>query len=295
MRLLITGSAGQLGRELCLRAPARGFVPLGYDRRALDVTDRRSVSRAVGESGADLAINTAAYNQVDRAEDEPEAVMTVNRDGPGLLAEPCESRNIPLIHVSTDYVFDGTKPGPYLETDPVSPINVYGQSKAAGEACVRERLDRHLIVRTAWLYSDVRKNFVRTILRLARERDHLSVVNDQAGCPTLAGDLAEALLDLAEQVRSGRNIPWGTYHCAGSGSATRFEFAGEIIRLAHESGLAPLIDLRPVSSDQYPTRARRPAHSILDCEKIRQAFGVSLPPWRESLAGLLARNQALEL
>jgi dTDP-4-dehydrorhamnose reductase len=208
--ILITGADGQLGREITVRATGKGLLVRPLNRIGLDITDRRTVLDRVAESGARLVINAAAYNLVDRAETEPQAAHAVNADGPGHLAEACDAKGIPLIHISTDYVFGGEKNSPYTEDDPALPLSEYGRSKLAGEKNVRERLERHLIVRTAWLYGPHGRNFVTTMLRLAREREEIRVVNDQRGSPTAVPDLAEALLGLSENILAGRAIPWGT-------------------------------------------------------------------------------------
>ena len=202
MRVLVTGANGQVGHALVRQG---GAAVVGLDRAALDITDREAVRRAVGEHAPDLVVNAAAYTAVDRAEAEEETAFAVNRDGPAHLADACTEHGIPLIHLSTDYVFDGTKGRvpegtPYVETDPVHPLGVYGRSKAAGEEAVRERLGRHVILRTSWVFGDHGQSFVRTILRLGQERDALRVVADQRGNPTAAADIARVVLQIAERI-----------------------------------------------------------------------------------------------
>jgi dTDP-4-dehydrorhamnose reductase len=217
MRILLTGANGQVGRELSNSGGQRGIEVLALNRSDLDITDPVSVSREVNRSGVSLVINAAGYTAVDEAESEPELAFAVNRDGPAYLASACEKVGIPLVHISTDYVFDGQKQGDYLETDPVSPLSVYGKSKAAGEVEVRKRMREYLILRTGWVYGVYGHNFVKTMLRLGREKEVVQVVDDQYGCPTYAADLAETILRIAAQLQEGRQIIWGTYHYCGKG------------------------------------------------------------------------------
>ena len=207
--IAIIGSNGQLGWELVRQGETRGLKILALDYPEIDIGDPASIDSRIESKEIDLIINAAAYTAVDRAESEPEAAFAVNRQGPANLAEECRERDIPLIHVSTDYVFDGTKKGAYIEEDPVAPLGVYGESKAAGEAEVRKRLPKHVIVRTAWLCGVHGHNFVKTILRMGREKDTLRVVSDQFGCPTFAADLAEAIFEVAKQTEYRTNSELG--------------------------------------------------------------------------------------
>ena len=216
MKILVTGANGQVGHAL---VEAGGEQVVGLGRAALDITDRAAVQRAVAQHAPDVVVNAAAYTAVDRAESEPERAHWVNRDGPAHLAETCADAGIPLVHLSTDYVFDGTKGAPYTEADATNPLGVYAQSKVAGEEAVRERLDRHVILRTSWVFGAHGANFVRTILRLMGERETLRVVADQHGNPTAATDIARAALDIAEQIERG-HTSWGTYHFAGQPATT---------------------------------------------------------------------------
>jgi dTDP-4-dehydrorhamnose reductase len=279
-RLLVTGASGQLGRELCGRAAGQGFVVAAFPHAELDVGDAAAVGHAV--AGADVVVNAAAYTAVDRAEEERDLAFRVNADGPRHLARACAARGVPLVHVSTDYVFDGGKRGAYVEDDAVGPINVYGASKEAGERAVREELDRHAILRTSWVYSSHGHNFVRTMLRFAAERDEFNVVADQHGCPTSAGDLANAILAVATSLEAGEGVP-GTYHFAGSGATTWHGFAGGVMELCLPEGQRRP-ELVPIPASAFPRPARRPANSVLDCRKIQETFGVVPRPWREALA-----------
>ena len=289
MKILLTGANGQVGRELARKGLREGFHVLPYDRKALDIRDPRSVERAIQREACALVINAAAYTAVDMAESEPAAALAVNRHGAGHLASSCAQAGIPLIHISTDYVFDGQKGRPYLEIDPLSPLGVYGKSKAEGEAEIRSRTEAHIIIRTAWLYGVQGHNFVRTMLRMGQERERLKVVNDQFGCPTYAADLADAILAVARQVLQKGEIPWGTYHYCGSGVTTWYGFAQAIFRIAERYVDLRVKELEPISTTEYPAQARRPAWSVLDCSLIKRTFGITPPPWEESLARMMQR------
>jgi dTDP-4-dehydrorhamnose reductase len=289
-RILVTGGGGQIATELALAPRRDGLVPRVMTRAELDITRPEAVERAIRDVGPGLIVNTAAYTAVDAAEDNAALAHAVNADGPGLLAEAAAARGIPLIHLSTDYVFDGEKEGAYVEDDPVRPLGVYGASKAAGEARVREATAAHVILRTAWVYSAHGRNFVTTMLRLAAGREEIAVVADQRGAPTAAGDVAAAVLRIAGAVLAGDG-PWGTYHYAGAGTATWFEFAGEIFRLAAPA-LPRAPRLVPIATRDRPDTAPRPCNSVLDCTKIEADFGLRPVPWRESLARVVAELTA---
>jgi dTDP-4-dehydrorhamnose reductase len=287
MRILLTGANGQVGWELSNRGAKRGLEILALDRSALDITDTISVSREVNRPGVSLVVNAAGYTAVDEAESEPELAFAVNRDGPAYLASACGKAGIPLVHISTDYVFDGQKKGVYLVTDPVSPLSVYGKSKAAGEVEVRKHLREHFILRTGWVYGVHGHNFVKTMLRLGREREVVQVVTDQYGCPTYAADLAETILRIATQFLEGGQVHWGTYHYCGKGVTSWHGFAEEIFRLASEDSSLKVKRVEPISTSEYPTPAQRPASSILDCSVLEHTFNIHPQPWAESLAQML--------
>jgi dTDP-4-dehydrorhamnose reductase len=287
MRILLTGANGQVGWELSNRGGQRAFEVLALNRSDLDITDPVSVSREVNRSGVSLVVNAAGYTAVDEAESEPELAFAANRDGPACLASACEKVGIPLVHISTDYVFDGQKQGAYLETDPVSPLSVYGKSKAAGEVEVRKRLREHLILRTGWVYGVHGHNFVKTMLRLGREREVIQVVDDQYGCPTYAADLAETILRIAAKLLEGRQVHWGTYHYCGKGVTSWHGFAEEIFRLASGYASLKVKRVEPISTSEYPTPAQRPTSSILDCSVLENTFNIYPQPWAESLAHML--------
>ncbi len=289
MKILVTGANGQLGWELCRKGIEEGFDIIPLDLPDFDITNRSEVNKAVGQAGASLVINAAAYTAVDEAESEPEHAFSVNRDGPANLASSCAENGTPLIHISTDYVFDGNKKGPYLETDTVSPLGVYGKSKADGEAEVRKRLRSHIILRTAWLYGVHGNNFVKTILRLAREKEVLRVVDDQYGCPTYAADMAEATLVIAARLRDGNDIPYGTYHYCGQGVTTWHGFAEKIIESARHHVPLEVKTVKPITTEEYPTLTKRPGNSVLDCSQIQKHFGIHCKPWKEGLASMIKR------
>lgn len=285
MKLLVLGAGGQVGHELCRRAWPAGhrLAAFGHDR--LDITQREAVFAAVARECPDIVVNAAAYTAVDRAESEPEAAWAGNCTGPANLAAACCGAAIPLIHISTDYVFDGSKAGPYREDDPVKPLGVYGKSKEAGERAVREALPRHVILRTAWVYSAHGHNFVKTMLRLGQERPVLRVVADQIGSPTSAADIAAAIGGVVERIAAGETN-WGTYHFVGAGAVSWHAFAETIFALAALwRGPPPRVEA--IATADYPTPARRPANSVLDCGWISEVFGIVPRPWREALAEVI--------
>jgi len=287
MRILLTGANGQVGWELSNRGAKRGLEILALDRSALDITDQVSVSEEVNRPGVSLVVNAAGYTAVDEAESKPELAFAANRDGPAHLASACGKAGIPLVHISTDYVFDGQKKGAYVETDPVSPLSIYGKSKAAGEVAVRKHLREHFILRTGWVYGVHGHNFVKTMLRLGREKEEVQVVTDQYGCPTYAADLAETILRIATQFLKGGQVHWGTYHYCGKGVTSWHGFAEEIFRLASGYESLKVKRVEPVSTSEYPTPAQRPTSSILDCSVLANTFNIHPQPWTESLAKML--------
>jgi dTDP-4-dehydrorhamnose reductase len=281
-RLLVTGANGQLGRELLRRGAARGFTTVGQARAELDITDQDAVERAIDAAHADLVVNAAAYTAVDQAESEPDRAYAVNAEGTRLLARACAARGLPMIHVSTDYVFDGAKAQGYVEDDPVGPLSVYGASKEAGERALREELAGHVILRTAWVYSAHSRNFVLTMLQLAAKQDVLRVVGDQHGSPTAAGDLADAILTVAGRL-DGTPGQHGTFHFAGSGVTSWAGFAQAVMALCLPPGRPPPA-IVPIATAEFPRPARRPASSLLLCGKIGRIYQIEPRPWREALA-----------
>jgi dTDP-4-dehydrorhamnose reductase len=288
MRMIaVIGSNGQLGWELVRQGGNLGLKMLALDLAEIDITRPESIAGCLAPDAAQLVVNAAAYTAVDLAETEKERAFEVNRDGPANLAGFCAAAGIPLIHISTDYVFDGSKAGAYREDDPVSPTGAYGQSKTAGEAEVRRKSPEHLIVRTAWLYGVHGHNFVKTMLRLRREKKTVRVVDDQTGCPTYAADLARAILLMAGHILAGRKTPWGTYHYCGAGSVTWCGFARAIFEIAAKYEAFEAAKIIPITSAEYPTPAKRPANSVLDCAKIEKQFGIQPRPWLNSLTDMI--------
>jgi len=286
---MITGYNGQVGDCLVKRAEVGGWSIMAVDRHELDITDETAVTQAVEAFKPDVIINSAAHTAVDKAESEVEASYAINRDGARYLAEAAAANGAAMLHISTDYVFAGDKNGLYLETDPVDPQGVYGASKLAGEQAVAAACPRHIILRTAWVFGEHGNNFVKTMLRVGGQRDSLGVVADQLGGPTYAGDIAAALLTIAEQSLNGAELPWGVYHFAGEPHVSWFEFAQAIFAAAGKHGvLDKLPVVNAIKTTDYPTPAKRPANSRLDCSKIRAAFGIAPSDWRQALENIRA-------
>ena len=282
MRILLLGGTGQVGAEICALSASRIDV-VAPAHAELDLNDLTAIVRAVEAGPWDIVINAAAYTDVDRAESEVDLAFAINAEAASRLAVETGNRGIPLIHISTDYVFDGCKGKPYVEHDKIGPLNTYGRSKAAGEHGVRVANARHIILRTSWVYSHRRKNFVKTILQLAAKRDQLKIVADQRGCPTPARDVAETCLAIAKHFMSDlEHAPFGNFHFAGAGEASWFEFATAIIGLA-EKWLPKPPKLLPIPTRDYPTPATRPLDTRLECGAIAQKFSISPQPWHHAL------------
>ncbi|MNQ60833.1 dTDP-4-dehydrorhamnose reductase [compost metagenome] len=291
MRVLITGARGQVGHELLRLAPEE-FLAHGLGSTALDIGNAAQVAKVVAEFQPQLIINAAAYTAVDKAESDAERAWAVNRDGVANLAIAAERLGIPVFHISTDYVFAGDAREPYRESDPVGPTGVYGASKLGGEVMLAANCSRNIILRTSWVFGAHGNNFVKTMLRLGREREELGVVADQHGCPTSAASIARALWALAVQYRERGALQWGVYHYAGAPACTWHEFALEIFRQAHELGLLERVPVvRAIATTDYPTPATRPAWSVLDCSKLHAAHDIAQADWREEL-GLVLRELA---
>lgn len=288
MRVLVCGARGQVGHELMRLAPE--WVELiGLGSAELDITDPQAVSTVVENVRPELIINASAYTAVDRAESDVAGAYAVNRDGVGYLAVEAQRLGVPFFHISTDYVFSGDANEPYREDQPTGPTGVYGASKLAGEQVLAAICSRHLILRTSWVFGSHGANFVKTMLRLGREREELAVVADQQGCPTSARSIALALWHLATVWRRDAALEWGVYHFAGQPAVSWHGFAVEIFRQALESGLLARIPLlRPITSQEYPTPARRPLWSVLDCSKGRALLGLESAPWQDELRLVLA-------
>jgi dTDP-4-dehydrorhamnose reductase len=277
--LLVIGAKGQLGRELGDEASRQNNALVAIGREELDITQAEAVRRLVGEVLPRAIINCAAYTAVDKAESDIDAAHAINALGPEYLARAAAAHDIPFLHVSTDYVFDGRKSSAYGEDDPVAPLGIYGRTKEEGERRVRDAHPKHILLRTSWVYGVYGNNFLKTMLRLSRERDELRVVADQRGCPTATIDIARALL-AAESTASAGQAQWGTYHFAGRGVTTWHGFAHEIVRTAARAG-GRSVPVIPIDTKDFPTPAKRPAHSELDSARFVAAFGYKSPPWQE--------------
>ncbi len=276
--ILVAGGTGQVATELAQHA---GIVRVGRPEFDFDRPD--TIEAAFQRHRPSLVVNAAAWTAVDAAEQHPEAAMRANRDGPALLARLCAAAGTPLIHISTDYVFNGLKGAPYVEQDATSPTGVYGGTKLAGEAAVLDTWDRAVVLRTSWVYAAAGKNFVRTMLAAALKASTLRVVGDQHGCPTNAGDLAAAILAVAAQVEAGWQPGYGgVFHAAGAGNTTWHGLAVAAFEAAAQHG-RPMPAVTAIATADWPTPARRPPDSRLDCAKLERVFGVRLPPWRPSL------------
>lgn len=288
MKLLVIGRTGQVAQALLETAPA-DITLVAKGRPELDILNTASIAAALDLDAPDLVINASAYTAVDAAESDAAAATALNATGPADLARATAARSIPLIHISTDYVFDGASDRPYREDDPVSPLGVYGRSKLEGEHAVAALNPQHLIVRTAWVYSPVGKNFVKTMLRLAADREEVSVVSDQIGNPTSAHALAEALLQMARRVTQQPDASlFGTYHASGTGEASWADLAEHVFAVS-SSLSGPQARVRRIPSSGYPTPVTRPANSRLDCSKLQQTFGNRLPAWQESATDVTTR------
>ncbi|MNO44330.1 dTDP-4-dehydrorhamnose reductase [compost metagenome] len=287
MRVLVTGARGQVGFELLRRAPA-GFVVTGVGSSELDITNEEQVKEAVVRLRPQLIINAAAYTAVDKAESEPERAYAVNRDGVAHLAKAAADAGIPLLHISTDYVFAGDADVPYQESAATGPTGVYGASKLAGEQALADLCAQHLILRTSWVFGVHGNNFVKTMLRLGRERSELGVVADQHGCPTSAASIADALWRVAVQIRDQGAATWGTYHFSGAPACTWHEFAMEIFQQAQALGILERLPLaNAIATRDYPTPAKRPAWSVMDNQKLERTFGIAASNWRQDLLDVL--------
>ncbi len=295
MKILIFGHKGQLGIDLVRFARDNAIDVEGVGLPECDITDADDVRRALDRCGSAVAvINAAAYTAVDLAEDNAELAYAVNRDGPVNLAAACRQRRIPLIHISTDYVFNGMQTRPYQPDDAVGPSGIYARSKADGEAAVREQCAQHLIVRTSWLFGRYGKNFVKTMLQLGRENETVRVVDDQIGSPTYAGDLAQALIQIAAGL-NGNFSKWGTYHYCNRGAMTWYAFARKIFSLVRPYEDLAVKEVVPILSVHYPTPAPRPHYSVLDCGTFDAIFGIDRRPWDAALKEMLAsRNDGLQ-
>jgi dTDP-4-dehydrorhamnose reductase len=283
-RFFVVGERGQVAQALGRECAARGHTWQLAGRATADITDRDTLTATIKAFGPHLVINAAAYTAVDKAEDDARQAFLLNRDGAANVAAAAASVGAPLVHLSTDYVYDGAKPSPYVETDQPHPLGVYGASKLAGETAIAARGVNAVILRTSWLCSPNGNNFIKTMLRLASQRDEVGVVDDQWGAPTFAADLAHAIISIAESLLSSDDCAGfaGVYHATGSGETTWYRFARAIMQGSADRG-GPSCGVRAITTPEYPTRAKRPANSRLDCSKLARTFGIHLPPWQSSL------------
>lgn len=289
MKILITGSEGQLGWELLRQAGSYNIETVGLDLPELDITVESGIANAFKKHKPDILVNASAYTNVDGAEADGETCFAVNVNGAQKLASSCKSAKITMIHISTDYVFDGRNKIPYTENDPVSPVNVYGRSKAESETGVRNILEKHIIFRTSWLYGVHGHNFVKTILMLGKEKEVIGVVSDQFGSPTSAADLAETILEIASRIMNKYEIAYGTYHYCGEGITSWHGFAEKIIETAKQYSSLTTTHVKPLTTGDYSTKAKRPAFSALDCSLIKQKFGIVPKVWQKSLEEVIGR------
>ena len=286
-KVLVTGAKGQVGSELIKLAPA-GFTVIGLDSAQLDITDQEQVNAAVALHQPDLIINAAAYTAVDKAESDSDNAYAVNEQAVAWLAQAAVQADIPFFHISTDYVFDGESTTPYKETDPVNPQSVYGASKLAGEQVLAATHNKHIILRTSWVFGAEGNNFVKTMLRLGKERDELSVVADQYGCPTSAASIADVLWQLAEMYKQKNSLPWGIYHFSNSPACTWYDFAVEIFKQAKEKDLIDKVPkVNAITTAEYPTPAKRPVWSVLDCGNIKYLTTNAVVFWEKELNSLM--------
>jgi dTDP-4-dehydrorhamnose reductase len=295
MNIVIIGSNGQLGYELTRLLSAEDYTVLALDLPELDIASQDTISKMIPEK-SDIIINTAAYTNVDMAEENVESAFSVNKEGPFNLAVFCSKNKIPLIHISTDYVFDGNKTEAYKEDDPVNPVGVYGESKLSGENSIKSVLKEFIIIRTSWLYGAHGNNFVKTMLNLGKVKDSINVVNDQFGCPTFTGDLAAAILLIVKKMYGqfqNSNAPvktfneWGVYHFSGASIVSWYEFSKKIFEHSGKFVELKKVKVIPITTEQYPTRAKRPKFSAFDTSLIKRTFGVEVHDLDYSLDNML--------
>jgi dTDP-4-dehydrorhamnose reductase len=288
MRLLVFGATGQIGHALTEAVQKWDWEALGPSHAEADICDKDAVVDSLHRYAPAAIVNAAGYTAVDRAESDGDQAFRTNRDGARILAEAAAAADLPLIHLSTDYVFDGSATTPYIETDTVAPLGVYGKSKEEGECAVRAAARQHVILRTAWVYSPFRTNFLRTMLRLGSERTELSVVDDQTGCPTSAVDVADAITTILAAAEAPGFDAWGTYHCVGADAVTWYGFARAIFDSAARFRVAAP-KLHAVATADYPTPAPRPAYSVLSTAKLERTFSIRPRPLLDGLTECLMR------
>lgn len=290
MKILVTGANGQVGYCLQQQLIEANWDFIALTRNDLDISDAEAVENIVTRARPNIIINAAAYTAVDKAEQEQAIAYAINRDGPANLARAAKNINAAILHISTDYVFSGDATGTYREEDATAPQGIYGQSKLQGEQAVVAANEKHIILRTAWVFGEHGNNFVKTMIRLGRTRDTLGIVADQEGSPTYAGDIAKALLAIAKHYAEGNPTPWGIYHYSGLPHISWFGFAQQIFAEAERAGIyeKPTPQLNAITTSDYPTPAKRPANSKLDCSKIERAFRLTPSNWQTALKNINA-------
>ena len=283
IKALVTGGNGQLAQSLKDVVNHQDELDVDFqDLPDLDITNKQQLESYFSNNELDYCINCAAYTAVDLAEEQSDLAYAVNAEGPKYLAEVCQKHQVTLIHISTDFVFDGQKLIPYLETDAPNPLSVYGASKLQGERSIQETTEAYFIVRTSWLYSEYGNNFIKTMLRLSETRDEISVVSDQIGSPTYAGDLAEVLIKIV----LSSSISYGIYHYSNGGIVSWYDFASEIFKQFGKK-----IEVKPIKTKDYPTAAKRPKYSVLDTTKIKNNFDCTIKDWQGSLNKVIYINE----
>jgi dTDP-4-dehydrorhamnose reductase len=289
MKILLAGANGQVGREIQDIGLPDGMQLVALNRLELDITDAEQIHCAIKKYTPNVIINAAAYTLVDKAEQDSLNAFAINGEGPANLAKACQQLDIPLIHISTDYVFDGTKNQPYLEDDSSSPINIYGQSKWQGEENVRKYASKHIILRTSWVFGFYGNNFVKTVLRIAQKESVANIVHDQQGAPTYAGDIAHAIIEIIKRINGKEKLEtlWGTYHYTNFPAVSWYEFAKEIVSAIPSAIPVSLKEIKPITTSEYPTPAKRPLYSVLHCQKITNVFGIIQYDWQSTLNYLM--------
>lgn len=282
MKLLLTGAHGQVGSEIVTLCHHENIDLISASHQQCDIVDLNNVDHYLTTHHPDVVINAAAYTAVDRAETEQQLAFNVNTQGASNLAKVCNELSIPLIHISTDYVFDGNSQLPYVETDTPLPQGIYASSKWQGEQAIQEICEKHIIVRVSWVFGAHGHNFVKTILRLAQERDELKIVADQFGCPTYAGHIAEVLINISQQINP-QFKQWGIYHYCDQPATNWYNFAEAIVKSANELFPIRAKTIIPITTDEYPTPVKRPAYSVLNCEKMGKNFGIKQGEWDTGL------------
>lgn len=296
MKILVTGCNGQLGKTLLTNGPKYDFSIIGYSRENLDITSQENIFKIFKSEKPNLIINAAAYTKVDYAEVESSKAFEINEKGTLYLSQICSSFNIPLFHISSDYVFDGKFNEPYTEINKTHPINIYGRSKESGEQIIKKNIKQHIILRTSWVFSEYGNNFVNTIINLANKKKEnnkekiISIVSDQTGGPTSTDGISEALLKIANEIKKKKSIKWGTYNFSGYPYTTWYNFASEILNNAYFFKLIKEIPkIKSIKSSEYPTLAKRPINSRLNCDKIYKNFKISMDDWKNRLHNYLKK------